>query len=172
MATHTDENGTFTCPPVVESLDDMPQDFRGAYAVDPDRPDQFLLTAEGHELRALYEELASLTAETKSLEARDAKLTKNKRTLEATLLAAIASAGVKPAFQEGVSDILQRRHKFTVQPSDDGSGPIVMAETAYGAFPVETIVSSFLGSDDGLPYRQKKSGATAGMFTQMINKLR
>lgn len=172
MATHIDENGTFTCPPVVDSLEDVPKDFRGAYEADPDQPELFRLTEEGHELRALYEEMASLDAELKTLKARDDKITKAKRTVEASLISAIASAGVKPAFQEGVSDILQKRHKFTVQPSDDGSGPVVMAESAYGAFPVETIVTSFLESDDGVGYRQKKSGATPGMFTTMINKLR
>lgn len=173
MATsHDDENGIFTCPPVVESLDDVPDDFKGAYDVDPERPAQFLLTAEGHELRAMYEEMAGLNAELEKLKARDDKLTKNKRTIEATLLAEVARAGVKAGLQEGVSNLLQTRHKFTVQPSDDGSGPVVRAETAYGEFPVETIVTTFLESDDGVPYRQKKSGATPGMFTQMVAKLR
>lgn len=48
-----------------------------------------------------------------------------------------------------------------------------MAKTAY-AYPMETVVTNFLESDDGVAFRTTKRGGSAplaSMFTQMANKL-
>ncbi|MER9921627.1 hypothetical protein NKJ84_01555 [Mesorhizobium sp. M0048] len=170
---YVDEHGMFSMPVLVNSMDDVPDDFKEAYRVHPKYPDRFILNDEGRELKAWYEgERDRLSTEIERLSAGHAKAKRDRETVERSLAAEIAKAGIKPGLQEGVAALLQQRNKFVVQASDDGSGAVVIATSAYGGFPVERVVASFLESDDGVGYRQKRSAPTAGKFTQRINRLR
>ncbi|RWA85917.1 hypothetical protein [Mesorhizobium sp.] len=165
-------DSAFNYPELVETLDDVPDDFKSAYVEDAEHPDTFVLTAEGRELKALHEEKTRLDAELECLKTKHAKFQKSQDTIAATLRAAIKRAGVKPELHEGLAALLQGQNKFVVQASDDGSGALVMAKTDYGAFPVDKVLTTFLESDDGVGYRPaKRGGPTAGKFTQMINRV-
>ncbi|TGR83610.1 hypothetical protein EN866_33840 [Mesorhizobium sp. M2D.F.Ca.ET.223.01.1.1] len=170
---YIDEHGVFSMPVLVHSMDDVPDDCKEAYQVHPKYPDRFILTGEGRELKAWYEgEMKRLSDQIESLSARHAKAEQDKATVERSLTAEVAKAGIKQGLQEGVVALIQERNKFVVQPSDDGTGAIVIAASAYGGFPVDRVVASFLESDDGVGYRQAKRGApTVGKFTQMIQKV-
>ncbi|TIX17244.1 MAG: hypothetical protein E5V41_11490 [Mesorhizobium sp.] len=170
---YIDEYGLFSMPVLVTSMDDVPDDCKEAYRVHPKYPDRFILTDEGRELKEWYEgQMRLIATETERLSTTHAKAKRDKETIERSLAAEVAKAGVKPGLHEGLAALLLERNKFVVQASGDGSGAVVIARTAYGAFPVEKVLTTFLESDDGVGYRQgKRGGPTVGKFTQMINRV-
>ncbi|MDX8537847.1 hypothetical protein RFM23_09455 [Mesorhizobium abyssinicae] len=165
-------DSAFDYPELVQTLDDVPDDLKAAYAEDPANPSTFILTALGRELKALHAEKTALDAAVESLAAKHSKFLKSQTAITSSLMAAIKRANVKPELHEGLAALLQERNKFVVQPSDDGSGATVVSKTDYGAWPVETVLTQFLQSDDGVGYRQgKRGGPTVGKFSQMINRV-
>lgn len=129
------------------------------------------MTALGRELKALHAEKTALDTAVESLKAKHSKFQKSQGTVMSSLMAAIKRANVKSELHEGLAALLLERNEFVVQPSDDGSGATVVAKTAYGAFPVEKVLTAFLESDDGVGYRPAKRAVPVGRFAQMINRV-
>lgn len=173
---YLDEDGIFTAPTVVTSLNDVPDEFRDMYEEREDQPGKHFLTDDG---RALHEEMmervtAIRTKHAERLSSADKEIEKlraerQRNAVEAPIRLALTRAGVKDALHGAAIALLRQKHEFEVEEADDGDGHTVLARTQFGLVSVDDVVGALLDSDDGSDFRPANRVRSAeGTFSAMI----
>lgn len=162
------EDGSFRWPATTRQFHRVPDDLRRYYRYDTKRQCHVLLKHVEEmfgPLRAQSEELETSIAEVPAKRARDMAAL-DRATIADALHSGLTARGVSSALARGAAAILRDSYALSVQKSGDERH--VVAETAYGVFPVDALVEQFLSSEDGQPFAGKPVNPEPGYFASKL----
>lgn len=175
------EDGTFAAPLHVANIADVP----------PTHADWYEPTGKGgkkafrlvehiwkelrepfeHQVAELERQRAELIANSEANLERARALHKAER-INTALSAALKSAGVSAGLVAGAAALLSDSNSFEVEPTYDGTGIVVMAQTPTGMHSIDGLVEAFLDSDEGLAFAPKRTAPNDAYFASLIAGLK
>ncbi len=120
-------------------------------------------------------ELARIKAEGEariaSLEGQIADMAakRKRQTVRSALSHALTEAGVSEGLAAGAAALIEATENVEVE--DNGFGPVVLGHTKLGLKSAERLALDFLASDDGAPFRPRRSAPSDGYFADMVRQM-
>jgi hypothetical protein len=170
-----DENGCFTWPRSLPSLEGVPDEIAGGYEPDGDgfrlHPDVAAeveaCEATMAEMQAAHDaEMAEIKESSAKLRAHADEVVKIRQIRDALIV-----GGVKPGLVNGAAKYLLGTLAIDVAETDDGGVEVTVAGV-YGPVSVSHAVESWLQTPEGEAYMPERPSPDAGRYSQQIAALK